>query len=492
MADLPASAAVGQQPGAVRAYAAELTVLTRQLDPDEGWYAVFADRDPSGLRDCLSGREVPPWDVVASLVQDLKRRHGPVAAARAESSLRRLHGAAVAAYDAHMGGEPVLRERLAAASRELETAGARLRVLEDAVAGQVPNAVFGMELAWARDYLARLDSRCAELGARMAALDGSARAAPYAPARTAQDAPAGTASEASATTASYAPARTAPDVSAAARTPEPTPRKRRVRTGGSRFAGHPGDVEDADAQPVPIVPPGAPSPDLTPPADAPGKTGSSDGKSGAEDEPVPRGARFAGAFQPVDTPRSEPTQREVAEAREAAGEAVARLLRLRHAERGGEAHAVLSTATGWPAFHLAVLVGELQRNGLDADAGTLLWEAAALPAAEFAAVADALATTGRGTDSARLLRQGVARPLPEIADVALTLHRAGHRAGVREFLAALIRSRTPTEAAQIIYGKSPLLVEALLEAAGALSAQHHRSVADALRGLGLPGVPEVP
>ena len=150
-----------------------------------------------------------------------------------------------------------------------------------------------------------------------------------------------------------------------------------------------------------------------------------------------------------------PHEQEVAEAREAAGEAVARLLRLRHAERGGEAHTVLSTATGWPALHLAVLVGELQRNGLDADAGTLLWEAAALPAAEFADAAGALATAGRSADSARLLRQGVARPLPEIADVALTLHRAGHRTGVRELLAALIRSRTPTEAAQIIARQAP-------------------------------------
>jgi hypothetical protein len=339
-------------------------------------------------------------------------------------------------------------------------------VLEEAGAGQVPNAVLGMELAWARDYFTRLDSRCAELGARMAALDGSAKTAPD------------------------VPANTAPHASATVRTPEP--RKKRVRTGGSRFAGSPGDVDDTDAEPAPIVPPGAPSPDLAPPADAPGETDPSAGKSGAEDVSVPRGARFAGALQPYDAPPSEPTQQEVAEAREVAGEAVARLLRLRHAERGGEAHTVLSTATGWPALHLAVLVGELQRNGLDADAGTLLWEAAALPAAEFADAAGALATAGRSADSARLLRQGVARPLPEIADVALTLHRAGHRTGVRELLAALIRSRTPTEAAQIIHGKPPVLVEALLDAAGALSVQHHRSVADALRGLGLPGVPEVP
>ncbi|OEV06366.1 hypothetical protein AN219_34845, partial [Streptomyces nanshensis] len=129
MADVPAPATVGQPHGAVRAYAAELLALARRLDPAAGWYAVFAEHDPDGLRECLSGREMPPWDVVASLLEDLGRLQGPGAARGAEERLRTLHGAAVAAYDAYAGGAPVLRDRLAAVTGELDEAVAGLRAL---------------------------------------------------------------------------------------------------------------------------------------------------------------------------------------------------------------------------------------------------------------------------------------------------------------------------------------------------------------------------
>lgn len=274
--------------------------------------------------------------------------------------------------------------------------------------------------------------------------------------------------------------------------PGAAPRKKRARSGGSRFAGSFEDAAESGAEPAPIVPPGAPSPDLAPSAQPPPRTGgppaATDGTPGAS--APPRGARFAGAVTAAPLRRSEPGPGELAGARAAAEEAVTRLRALRGAGRGGEAHYLLCGAAGMPAVQLAVLVGRLQQSGLSADAGTLLWEAATLPPAEFADAADALCAVGHGEDSVRLLRQGVARPLPQIAQIALLLHRADRRVQVRELLAAVMRSRTPPEVVQIGRAEPAVLVGALLDAAGAVSPEHHRSVANALRGAGLPGVPE--
>ncbi|MGH3325250.1 MAG: hypothetical protein ACRDOV_12645, partial [Streptomyces sp.] len=233
MADVSTQAAARHPPGPVRAYAAELRGLVGLLDPDEGgWYGLFAANDPDGLRDCLAGQEIPPWDVVASLLQDVTRRHGPGAARQEDKRLRALHGAAVAAYDTHVGGGQVLRDRLAATSRDRDEAAARVRTLGAASAtGPDPDGSLAADLAWAGDHLGRLDARCAELRTRVTALDES----------------------------------TAP---AAA-----VPRKKRGRSGGSRFAGGADDAGNASGEPSHIVPPGA---------------------SSADPAPAPRGARFAG------------------------------------------------------------------------------------------------------------------------------------------------------------------------------------------------------
>lgn len=485
MADVPVPATVRQLPGEVRVYAAGLVQLTGRLDPDEGWYAVFAAHDPDGLRECLTGREIPPWDVVGSLLQDLGHRIGPGAAEQEEERLRALHEAAVAAHDAHAGDGRVLRERLAAARREREETAERVRDLEAAMAGRVPDAVLGTDLAWARDYFRRVEARCAELGARLAALEA------------ARPLPPSSHSSATGPAADQASRDTEPDAArdaAAPGAPAPAaaPRKKRARSGGSRFAGSFEDAEATGAEPAPIVPPGAPSPDLAPSAQPPPRTGGrpapADGASGAA--APPRGARFAGAVTDTPRRRSEPGPHELAEARAAAEEAVTRLTALRRAGRGGEAHYLLCGAAGMPALHLAVLVGRLQQSALSADAGTLLWEAATLPPAEFAAAADALCAVGHSEDSVRLLRQGVARPLPQIAEVALLLHGADRGEQARELLAAMVRSRTPPEVVQIGRAEPDVLVGALLDAAGTVSPQHYRSVANALRGAGLPGVPE--
>ncbi|MER7398264.1 hypothetical protein ABT381_22465, partial [Streptomyces sp. NPDC000151] len=70
-----------------------LRTLTEALDATEGWYGVFLQRDPAGLRAFLEGREVPPWDVVQSLLDDLAGRRGAQAAGEAGACARQLHAA---------------------------------------------------------------------------------------------------------------------------------------------------------------------------------------------------------------------------------------------------------------------------------------------------------------------------------------------------------------------------------------------------------------
>ncbi|WP_074466869.1 hypothetical protein [Streptomyces sp. WMMB 322] len=479
MADV--SAATARPPlEPVGEYAAELAALAGRLDAAAGWYAVFAAHDPQGLRDCLAGREVPPWDVVASLLEDFTRLYGTGPARRAEERLLRLHAAATAAYDVWAGGAPALRSRLAVLEGESAEAAARVRALE---------ADGGPELAWALDHLARTESRRAELRARHAALGASTREGPAERDEAERNEAERNEAERDETERAVAPEHHGP---ASAPAPNiPAHPNRRARTGGSRFAGAPLAAADA-AGPAAIVPPGAPSPDLVTPVA--GNAGAA-----AAGEPPPRGARFAGA---VRRPAAAvPAPEEVAEARAAEAETAARLTHLRRAGSGGEAHALLCEAAGRQPLRFAVLVEELHRRGMTSDAGILLWEAAALPAGAFAAAAGALCSLGRTEDGARLLRQGAHRPPQEVAEAALALHRAGRESGAVELLAAVIRARSPSGAAEVVSAAPAVsaaaaapaapsvLVPLVLDAAGTLSPEHRRRVADALRAAGVPGVP---
>ncbi|MFF1628321.1 hypothetical protein ACFVXV_23330, partial [Streptomyces sp. NPDC058272] len=60
--------AVEQLPGQVREFARYLNGLMERLDQGGGWCGVFWQRDPDGMRACLDGWEVPPWDVVEALL----------------------------------------------------------------------------------------------------------------------------------------------------------------------------------------------------------------------------------------------------------------------------------------------------------------------------------------------------------------------------------------------------------------------------------------
>ncbi|WP_461019959.1 hypothetical protein [Streptomyces daliensis] len=477
MADMPAAA--HRLPQAVSAFTAELRWLTALLHPGEGWYGVFVGNDPAGMRECLEGREIPPWDVVASLIQDLVGRHGQEAGARAGERLRERYADSVAAYDDLVGGEPVLRDRLDAVRRERDEAARRVRDLVALDGGS------GTDLAWARDHHARASARCTELTARLAA--SRTRAAGVGVhGNGAQAVPAGgqdprherSSGEGAGHEHGHGDGYEHGDGSGAGAGAASGKRdKWRGRPRGSRFAG----VVEEGARDAPV-------PSLVPPG-APGVV-----------ERAPRGARFAGA---VDEDEAEGVDEapaayggpgaddeEWARARGAAAGAVARMARLREAGRPGETHVVLCEAAAWPALHLAAMARELADAGLNADVATLLWEAASLPPEALAAAADALAATGRAEDCAQLLRQGVARPVEEVSATALALHGASRADEAAQLLSALVRARTPVEVAAAAHADPATLVPSLLDAARAVSPHHYRSVANALRGTGLPGVPE--
>ncbi|MFJ3443819.1 hypothetical protein ACIPM2_21890 [Streptomyces sp. NPDC086081] len=170
-----------QLPAAVRELANYLDGLLARLDASGGWCAVFWQRDAEGMRACLDGREVPPWDVVESLLGDLAVRYGPGRAGPETGHARFLHAAALAAYDSRPGGREALDDRLDVMLREQKFAAERqaslARQLTSATTRDRADAL-RRDLAWVRDDHARATARCAELRTRMSRAD---RRGPRAP-----------------------------------------------------------------------------------------------------------------------------------------------------------------------------------------------------------------------------------------------------------------------------------------------------------------------
>ncbi|MFF2223745.1 hypothetical protein ACFVV7_10580 [Streptomyces globisporus] len=496
---------VHQQAYEVGAFAQYLRDLVARLDPGQGWYGVFARRDPAGMRSCLDGVEIPPWDVVESLLADLAALHGTRFAEQVSVRAAALYSASAAAHDRRPGGRQELVHRLELMVREQHRAAERLR-------GAGPGGPDPAEpdaLAWARDDHERASARCAELRKRLAAVavpegwlraedgegpragtgaaGGRAPKASEAPARLAGGPYADT--EPSGTAEPSRPAVThGPEPSGDPEVPAPAPRRKKPR--GARFAGLEVDDEAVACAPSPL--PGPPEPD----------------RSGA---PAPRGARFGGAAAEAEdhggrggqgyagrgrgrTGRDraadgapDPVAPDPAAAQAVAG-AVAQLVRLRAEGRSGEAHVVLCEVAAWPAPRLPLLALALHRAGLAADWTTLLWEVSSLPPAGFAAAAGALAAAGREADCGLLLRQGVARPAAEVADAALALDGAGREDRARDLLGAFVRVRTPQEAGGLALSGGTRLLPLLLAAAREVSGEAEWDLVHALRVAGVPGV----
>ncbi|MEU8696171.1 hypothetical protein AB0C61_00585 [Streptomyces sp. NPDC048680] len=447
-------------------FARYLRYLTLLLDPARGWYGVFHRRDPEGMRACLEGAEIPPWDVMESLLSDLATARGTVFAELESVRAAELYAASAAAHDRRPGGRQQLVERLELMLREQAHAARRLRA---AHAGGEAGALDAESAAWARDDHERASARCAELRRRLAAPavpGGWFRDEPDPPAAAPGDnarVGRGAAPEAVPEPAEPAErpelAPVPPDPSVPDPSPAPAPPVRR-RPRGARFAGL--DVDDeSPVSAAPLLP--------VPPVTA----------------AVPRGARFGGAPGGDEDQAAHAAAVPDPAALKSAQDTVAALLRLRTEGRSGEAHGVLCEAAGLPADRLPVLAAEFRRAGLDADWGTLLWEVSSLSPAALAAAADALAGAGRPEDSGRLLRQGVARPAAEIADAVVALDRAGRGTQAQALLGAFVRVRTPQDAARIAEGDPRHLVPQLLAAARGVSEARERDVAHALRVAGI-------
>ncbi|MBZ3904900.1 hypothetical protein [Streptomyces griseiscabiei] len=522
--------AVDQLPGQVREFAGYLNKLMTKLDQGGGWCAVFWQRDPDGMRACLDGLEVPPWDVVEALMHDLDVAYGPAAAAQETERARVLHRASLAAHDSRPGGRAALGDRLDVMLREQRYAADRTaelgRRLRTATTQEEADSV-RLDLAWAHDDHERATARCAELRTR---IDDADRRAPHHPVRGASRFPANHAGdvfrvpEARQSPADApehhdrrtperrapegpsthptghdayasavpdpgdpgAPNRTTPAPTTGAPAPEPVseapvsaapaqeppaapPAKQRSKRrprGGARFAGA---VEAEEAAPA-VVPQDAP---------AAGRKGR-----------APRGARYAGVAEPAEASKPRPKRPQAREAlddeaRRAVAATVERLVRLRREGRSGEAHALLVEVAQGPAARFPLLAADLHRAGLDADWATLLWEAGSLPADRLVAVADALHAVGRASDGEQMLRQGVSRPAEEIGEAAVAFLAEGRERQARALLDVYVRVRTPEEAAHSAEAHPRRLVPLVLRAARGVSEERHREVAHALRVRGL-------
>ncbi|WP_130796611.1 hypothetical protein [Streptomyces otsuchiensis] len=410
------------------AFTVELRALTAELDPGADWYAAFARRVPTDLETWLSGLDLPPWDVVADLVQDLVAVRGPLAAREREVRLRDRYAAAACAQDARPTARADLARRAGLvehAERESFERGHRLAVAERSarLAGHQQEAARLAALRmWAEDDGARHRSRLAEFHARLAALAARAGPSPTVPEQR----------------------------DGSASPPVPTAPAR-----GARFA----DTASA-----------APPPDIRP-----------------ERAARPRGARFAGldadtgGRQPSAPPRPSPHSEED---RKAATAFIARMLRLRTAGSGGAVHATLCEAVNGPPERLPLVVEAMERAGMGTEITTLLWEAAALPPGPMAGIARALADAGRGSQCGQLLRQGAARPSSEAGTIAAELVSAGRTGEAVTLLTALVRARRAADAVGAARA-APEVVPHLLDAARRVSPAHHHAITTELRRAGV-------
>ncbi|WP_314252266.1 hypothetical protein [Streptomyces sp. DSM 40907] len=472
--------------------------MTQRLDPGAGWYGEFLRRDPEGMKACLDGAAMPPWDVVESLLRDLAGARGAEFAARETVYAAQLRAAAVAVWDRLPGGEGELRTLIAAAVAQRADAQTSLRSLTvrlGRAADRAETDALTRELSWAQDDVARAMARHEDLAARLRALragpDGlwparpeTAEWLPGVPrqreARAEPGAGQGPAPQAAA--AEEPPAR-AEEAPARAEAPVGRAEGRWLRgarrAGGARYAG-----SAAPAAPAFTPPPGHPGGDGTP-GSGPALPAPRGARFGVPDAPAPEAPGGDGAA-PRPAPRPEHRAGPSAGA-PGAGAVAAALLALRAQGRSGEAHALLCEAAARPAEQLPALAAELTRAGLAADWATLLWEAASLPPGRLAAAAAALGDAGREGDSDALLRQGAARPAAEVASAALALGGAGRTREADALLGAFVRVRTAEEAAGLARHDPQWFAPRLLRAARALPGPRHRDLVHALRVAGIAG-----
>ncbi|MDX3180019.1 MULTISPECIES: hypothetical protein [Streptomyces] len=229
----------------VRAFARYLRDLAALLDPGRGWYGVFCARDPAGMRACFEGSEVPPWDVVESLLQDLAAVRGAGQAAEESVRAAALFAASAAAYDGRPGGRQALADRLDMMLREQSDA---VRRLGDA--DGEPDA-----LAWARDDHARATARCVELRDRLAAVERTVPVTdPWFRGQDGADVPTVSAPRRGKPSGARFAGLDTGDEAEADPVPSPGPGLPAAAPRGARFRGAPAEVAPAPSAPEPDDP----------------------------------------------------------------------------------------------------------------------------------------------------------------------------------------------------------------------------------------------
>ncbi|AQW49447.1 hypothetical protein ACIQPP_17560 [Streptomyces violaceusniger] len=497
--------ASGQLPAEVEEFARYLRALTRRLDAGTGWYGVFALRDPEGLRACLDGLEVPPWDVVQSLLQDLSTQRGVGTAQEAAARAATLYRASVAAHDAGPGSREALRDRLDGMLREQRNADRRERDLQAALSAAEAAADrerLGAELAWAHDDWRRATARTEELHARLTAL-GSRPSHPPAPEPVPPAAPTPPTDPTAPAPAPWPTAQAGPTPTAPALAPWPT----------------------APAGPTPTAPALAPRP-LAPTAGpmAPGTSASGVG-SGADASfeppvqgrepmppapaaasPRPRGARFAGVEEVGTAPRprgarfagaggggtaAPPPSSPAPPSAESGSEVTATPRGARFAgaydgEGGGKrrrrdkaaddgrrlAREAAERAAARRAAQEAVArLGRLRAAGRSGEAHVVLCEAAAWPAPRLPVLAEELERAGLGADVSTLLWEMACLPPARLAAAAEALVAADREADGERLLRQSVSRPVPevahTTQALLAAGapyRAAFLLEALVRA----------------------------
>ncbi|QYX76452.1 hypothetical protein [Streptomyces akebiae] len=460
--------AVDQLPGQVREFAGYLNKLMSKLDQGAGWCAVFWQRDPEGMRACLDGLEVPPWDVVEALMHDLDTAYGPAAAAQETERARALHRASLAAYDSRPGGREALGDRLDVMLREQRYAADRTaeltRRLQAAGTREEADSL-RLDLAWAHDDHERATARCAELRTR---IEDAARRAPHDPVRgasrvtgnTAVDgrmndgripdgwtsdgrAPDGPTSDGrgpertsphDARRESYAGAFPAPgEPESAPVTPVPTWDRRPGTTGGGVDDPRPAATSTSTSAPTPTLEPDArdQDPETAAPAPAPTKQRSKRRPRG--------GARFAGVAQaeeapPVAVPKAGPSGGRKGRAPRGARYAGVAESAGAVAPKQPQARQALDDEARREIAGAVERLVRLRRESRSGEAHALLVEVAHWPAARFPLLAAELHRAGLGADWATLLWEAGSLPADRLVAVADALNAVGRAADGEQML----------------------------------------------------------
>ncbi|MET7717293.1 hypothetical protein [Streptomyces sp. NPDC005407] len=474
--------AVHQLPVEAGVFARYLKGLTALLDRSSGWYGIFWQRDPDGMRACLDGVEIPPWDVVESLLHDLAARRGAGVAEQESVRARHLHAASAAAHDRRPGGREALGERLELMLREEVYATGRAEELLRRLAGEpegTPTAEqLTHELEWTRDDYARATSRVVELRSRLGALDASTRGRRRAPGVAdagygpepggsgtregyvpAQAGPVddwyepgarwpGGGDAAAAPDAGYGPGPAAPDAGTDVRdTPGPDgsyeayerPGEPALPDGWFRPESKAAPVTDAASEPA--LPDGwfRPEPEATPGPDAadalaegprtpPAPTERTAPAAPAAKKRRPRGARFAGVEDDGEEIAAVPML-------PVAGD-VPRGARYGGAgpEQQAPAPPVAPAGAGRAARETVAELGRLRAEGRSGEAHAVLVEAAARPAPWLPLLAAELHRAGLDADWATLLWETASQPAMRLAAAAGALAAAGRTEDSRQLL----------------------------------------------------------